>query len=109
MEWHRKTVDPVWPIDRSNVPTRGDGQLCDHEMFRSYEALDGSWQGKGDGDATDLSFETYRVVGGCALMAFVQLGEREEFLFLTYNGPERVWEIDLLDDRRSAAPHAIPV
>lgn len=96
MEWTRLAVDPVWPIDRDTVPTFGDGSRCDDANFRPYEALVGSWRG----DETAL--EAYRILGGCAVMAFLE-GETSEFWIFTWVGAKSRWEVDVLDQRRDTA------
>lgn len=92
MEWSRRAVDPAWPIDPGDVPTFEDGGRCDEETFRPYEALVGRWE------SDEASFEAYRILDGCAVMGFLESGERQEFLFLTYGGATVGWETDVLDD-----------
>lgn len=94
MEWSRRAVDPVWPIEGETTPTFVDGSRCDAEPFRPYEAIVGDWVGA-SGDA----LRAYRTLDGCAVLGFATLGGREHFLFLTFtaNG----WETLVLDDDRA--------
>ncbi len=92
MEWSRRAVDPQWPIDPGDVPTFNDGSRCDDEAFRPYEATVGRWE------SSEARLAAHRILDGCAVMAFLEIGEREEFLFLTYGGSTTGWETDVLDD-----------
>ncbi len=96
MEWSRRAVDPEWPIARDRVPTFVDGSRCDDPAFRPYEALVGSW--RSDGAALDA----YRVLDGCAVMAFFEQGATEEFLIFTWVGAKERWEVDVVDQRRDS-------
>ena len=91
MEFTRTAVDPPWPIPRDAVPTFSDGGRCDDERFRPYEAIAGSWAGEG------ARLEAYRILDGCAVMAFLGAPPRKEFLFLTFVSADEVWETDVLD------------
>ena len=93
MEWTRVAVDPRWPIPDDAVPTFVDGSRCDDEAFRSYEAIVGHWQGDG------ARLDAYRILDGCAVMAFLDAGERNEFLFLTFLSDQQRWETGVLDQR----------
>ncbi len=96
MEWTRRSVDPVWPLDRSNVPTFVDGARCSAEEFRPYERLVGSWS------SDQATLEAYRVLDGCAVMAFFDSGPSREFLIFSWIGGASRWEVDVLDQRRDS-------
>ena len=94
MEFTRVEADPEWPIDRSEVPTFVDGGRCDEEAFRPYEVLAGSWAGDG------ARLDAYRILDGCAVVGFLEVAERQEFLYVSWIGSAGRWEIDVLDQGR---------
>lgn len=93
MEFTRTSVEPRWPIPRDDVPTFDGGGRCSAESFRPYEVVAGSWRAEG------ARLEAYRILDGCAVVALLEAGDREEFLFLTYLTREQAWETDVLDAR----------
>jgi hypothetical protein len=93
MEWERKQIDPTWPIPDDDVPTFVDGTRCSGDHYRPVEAIVGHWV------AEDATLDAYRVLDGCAVMAFLEAGERKEFLMLGYLDRDRRYETQVLDRR----------
>lgn len=91
MEMTRTQVDPDWPIPLDGAPTFVDGSRCDEEAYRPFQALHGRWAGGG------AELEAHRILDGCALLAFLEAGERREVLFLTWLSREGGWETGVLD------------
>jgi hypothetical protein len=96
MELTRLQVDPVWPIDPEHVPTFVDGSRCDAQPFRPYETLAGSWTSK------TARLDAYRILDGCAVMAFLEAGKRKEFLYVSWVDSAKRWEVDVLDQQRDS-------
>jgi hypothetical protein len=97
MESSRIAADPEWPIADDRVPTFADGDRCDAETFRPYEEIVGHWAGDG------VRIDAYRILDGCAVMAFLDAEATQEFLFLTYLGEAERWETQVLDARAGSA------
>jgi hypothetical protein len=100
MEFERSAIDPKWPIDPGNTPTFETGVRCDDESFRPYEVLAGHWEG--EVDAAAASLDAYRVLDGCALVAFLDIDStpsKSRFFFLTFNTAKKGWETSFLDQR----------
>lgn len=98
MEFTRTAVDPGWPIDPDNTPTFVDGNRCDQNEFRPYEALTGHWTGTFN--QADATFNAHRILDGCAVMAFMDTAEEKLFFFLTFNTTTSQWVTTVLDERK---------
>lgn len=93
MEFTRKRSEPTFPIPRDDVPTFETGGRCTLEGFRSYEGLEGDWEGSFGGEATTL--RAYRVLDGCAVLLFIG---SERFGFLTFDTAREQVSLDWLGD-----------
>lgn len=93
MEFTRRRPEPAFPIPRDDVPTFESGARCSLEAFRSYEGLEGDWEGSFDGRPATL--RAYRVLDGCALVLF--LGS-ERFGFLNFDTAREAFNLDWLTD-----------
>lgn len=102
MEFTRVAVDSDWPIPRDRIPTFTDGSRCTLESFRDYEAIAGEWTGSVNvaGESVDARLSAYRVLDGCAVIAFVSAGPAERFAFLTFDSYREAWELDWLTSER---------
>ena len=93
MEFNRVAVEPDWPVNPDHVPTFSDGSRCEDSAFRPYEAIAGDWQ------SSKATLEAFRILDGCAVMAFLDTGDHKEFLFLTHLTGAKKWETGVLDSR----------
>ena len=97
MEFSREALEPDWPIPHQNTPTLHDGKRCPADPYRAYEPLDGIWTGSDD-EGRRWKLEAWRIIGGCAVMALLEGGGDERFLFITWNLPAERYELHVLDD-----------
>jgi hypothetical protein len=106
MEFSRTAAQPELPAEGGPAHTYIDGGRCDDERFRSYEFVDGAWEGEvtvGERRVpVPARLVAHKVLDGCAVLMSLTYeldGEPHEvFHHLTFNAGSGRYELLVLDD-----------
>lgn len=102
MEFTRIAAAPQWPIDSPHAHTYNDGSRCDAADFRAHDPLAGRWTGtltRGT-ETRAAELRGYKVLDGCAVMAFLRADGDEWFWFNFLDSRKQRWESQFLSDDR---------
>jgi len=101
MEWTRTASEPEWPIPGDTAHTYDHGSRCDEPQFRAHEPLAGAWKGTRtrNGKTQKAEMRGYKILDGCAVMAFIRAGGEEWFFFSFYSTGAKRWESHMLSDK----------
>lgn len=100
MEWSRREPLPTLPTMGGEAHTFANGSRCNAEPFRRYEFLSGHRTGRRTTpeSATASVLTGYKVLGGCAVLAFLggPAETAEAFSHLTWNRGADAFELTWL-------------
>ena len=103
MEFTRISAAPQWPIDPPHAHTYDDGSRCDAAEFQAHDPIAGRWTGTltRGADTRAAELRAYKVLDGCAVMAFLRSDGDEWFWFNFLDSRKQRWESQFLSDDRN--------
>ena len=114
VEFSRVRTVAEWPDAGAPFPNYNDGEHCDEKTFRAFDALSGSWRGTvtRDGQQKAAMLTGYPMLGGCALISFLEFEDGDQPLTVMEVRSPSVnktdWWVYRLDSRHGT-PHEYQV